>query len=263
MRLTLKDLAKKFEAKEKITMVTIYDASFAAVAEQAGVDILFIGDSLGMTVQGHDSPLPVTVEDMVYHTRAVVRGSKQGFVIGDLPFGAYHESPAQAFRNAAQLKMAGANMVKLEGGAVMAEAVEFLTKRGIPVCGHLGLTPQSYNALGGFRVQGKSDEAAQRLINDAKTLQSAGMSMVVLEAIPATLGKEVTASLNVPTMGIGAGPDCSGQVLLAYDLLDIFPGKKAKFVKNFMATGGNVSAAFANFVKEVKDGTFPGPEHCY
>ncbi len=263
MRLTLKDLAKKFEAKEKITMVTIYDASFAAVAEQAGVDILFIGDSLGMTVQGHDSPLPVTVEDMVYHTRAVVRGSKQGFVIGDLPFGAYHESPAQAFRNAAQLMMAGANMVKLEGGAVMAEAVEFLTKRGIPVCGHLGLTPQSYNALGGFRVQGKSDEAAQRLINDAKTLQSAGMSMVVLEAIPATLGKEVTASLNVPTMGIGAGPDCSGQVLLAYDLLDIFPGKKAKFVKNFMATGGNVSAAFANFVKEVKDGTFPGPEHCY
>ena len=263
MRLTLKDLAKKFEAKEKITMVTIYDASFAAVAEQAGVDILFIGDSLGMTVQGHDSPLPVTVEDMVYHTRAVVRGSKQGFVIGDLPFGAYHESPAQAFRNAAQLMMAGANMVKLEGGAVMAEAVEFLTKRGIPVCGHLGLTPQSYNALGGFRVQGKSDEAAQRTINDAKTLQSAGMSMVVLEAIPATLGKEVTASLDVPTIGIGAGPDCSGQVLLAYDLLDIFPGKKAKFVKNFMATGGNVSAAFANFVKEVKDGTFPGPEHCY
>ncbi len=263
MRLTLKDLAKKFEAKEKITMVTIYDASFAAVAEQAGVDILFIGDSLGMTVQGHDSPLPVTVEDMVYHTRAVVRGSKQGFVIGDLPFGAYHESPAQAFRNAAQLMMAGANMVKLEGGAVMAEAVEFLTKRGIPVCGHLGLTPQSYNALGGFRVQGKSDEAAQRLINDAKTLQNAGMSMVVLEAIPATLGKEVTASLTVPTIGIGAGPDCSGQVLLAYDLLDIFPGKKAKFVKNFMATGGNVSAAFANFVKEVKDGTFPGPEHCY
>ncbi len=263
MRLTLKDLAKKFEAKEKITMVTVYDASFAAVAEQAGVDILFIGDSLGMTVQGHDSPLPVTVDDMVYHTRAVVRGSKQGFVIGDLPFGAYHESPAQAFRNAAQLMMAGANMVKLEGGAVMAEAVEFLTKRGIPVCGHLGLTPQSYNALGGFRVQGKSDEAAQRLISDAKMLQSAGMSMVVLEAVPATLGKDVSASLSIPTIGIGAGPDCSGQVLLAYDLLDIFPGKKAKFVKNFMATGGSVSAAFANFVKEVKDGTFPGPEHCY
>ncbi len=263
MRLTLKDLAKKFEAKEKITMVTIYDASFAAAAEQAGVEILFIGDSLGMTVQGHDSPLPVTVEDMVYHTRAVVRGSKQGFVIGDLPFGAYHESPAQAFRNAAQLMRAGANMVKIEGGAVMAEAVEFLTKRGIPVCGHLGLTPQSYNALGGFRVQGKSDEGAKQLINDAKTLQSAGMSMLVLEAVPATLGKQVTENLTIPTIGIGAGPDCSGQVLLAYDLLDIFPGKKAKFVKNFMATGGNVSAAFANFVKEVKAGTFPGPEHCY
>ncbi len=263
MRLTLKDLAKKFEAKEKITMVTVYDASFAAAAEQAGVEILFIGDSLGMTVQGHDSPLPVTVADMVYHTRAVVRGSKQGFVIGDLPFGAYHESPAQAFHNAAQLMMAGANMVKLEGGAVMAEAVEFLTKRGIPVCGHLGLTPQSYNALGGFRVQGKSDEAAQRLINDAKTLQNAGMSMVVLEAVPATLGKDVTANLTIPTIGIGAGPNCSGQVLLAYDLLDIFPGPKAKFVKNFMATSGSVPAAFANFVKEVKDGTFPGPEHCY
>jgi 3-methyl-2-oxobutanoate hydroxymethyltransferase len=263
MRLTLKDLAKKFEAKEKITMVTIYDASFAAAAEQAGVEILFIGDSLGMTVQGHDSPLPVTVEDMVYHTRAVVRGSKQGFVISDLPFGAYHESPAQAFHNAAQLMRAGANMVKLEGGAVMAQAVEFLVKRGIPVCGHLGLTPQSYNALGGFRVQGKSDEGAQQLINDAKTLQSAGMSMVVLEAVPATLGKQVTESLTMPTIGIGAGPDCSGQVLLAYDLLDIFPGKKAKFVKNFMATGGNVTAALANFVKEVKAGTFPGPEHCY
>jgi 3-methyl-2-oxobutanoate hydroxymethyltransferase len=263
MRLTLKDFAKKYEAKEKITMVTVYDASFAAAAEQAGVDILFIGDSVGMTVQGHDSPLPVTVEDMVYHTRAVVRGSKQGFVIGDLPFGAYHESPAQAFRNAAQLMMAGANMVKLEGGAVMAEAVEFLVKRGIPVCGHIGLTPQSFNALGGFRVQGKGDEGAQRLMSDAKTLQNAGMSMIVIEAVPATLGKEITASLSIPTVGIGAGPDCSGQVLLAYDLLDIFPGKKAKFVKNFMATSGSVSAAFANFVKEVKAGTFPGPEHCY
>ena len=263
MRLTLKDLAKKYAANEKITMVTVYDSSFAAAAEQAGVEILFIGDSLGMTVQGHDSPLPVTVEDMVYHTRAVVRGSKQGFVIGDLPFGTYHESPAQAFRNAAQLMMAGANMVKLEGGAVMAEAVEFIAKRGIPVCGHMGLTPQSYNALGGFRVQGKSDEGAQQMINDAKTLQNAGMSMLVLEAVPATLGKDITANLSIPTIGIGAGPDCSGQVLLAYDLLDIFPGKKAKFVKNFMATGGNVSAAFANFVKEVKAGTFPGPEHCY
>ena len=263
MRLTLKDFAKKYEAKEKITMVTVYDASFAAAAEQAGVDILFIGDSLGMTVQGHDSPLPVTVDDMVYHTRAVVRGSKQGFVIGDLPFGAYHESPAQAFRSAAQLMMAGANMVKLEGGAVMAEAVEFLVKRGIPVCGHIGLTPQSFNVLGGFRVQGKGDEGAQRLINDAKTLQNAGMSMIVIEAVPATLGKEITASLSIPTIGIGAGPDCSGQVLLAYDLLDIFPGKKAKFVKNFMAGTSSVTAAFAQFVKEVKDGTFPGPEHCY
>ena len=263
MRLTLKDLGKKYAASEKITMVTVYDSSFAATAEQAGIDILFIGDSLGMVVQGHDSPLPVTIEDMVYHTRAVVRGSKQSFVLSDLPFGSYHESPAQAFRNAAQLMMAGANMVKLEGGAVMAPAVEFLTQRGIPVCGHLGLTPQSFNTLGGFRVQGKTDDAAQRLINDAKTLQNAGMSMLVLEAVPATLGKDVTANLTIPPIGIGAGPDCSGQVLLAYDLLDIFPGTKAKFVKNFMATGGNVSAAFANFVKEVKAGTFPGPEHCY
>ncbi|MEO6023357.1 MAG: 3-methyl-2-oxobutanoate hydroxymethyltransferase [Burkholderiales bacterium] len=263
MRLTLKDLGKKYAAGQKITMVTVYDASFAAVAEQAGIDILFIGDSLGMTVQGHDSPLPVTLEDMVYHTRAVVRGSKQGFVIGDLPFGTYHESPAQAFRNAAQLMRAGANMVKLEGGAVMAPTVEFLTQRGIPVCGHLGLTPQSFNTLGGFRVQGKTEDAAQRLINDAKALQSAGMTMLVLEAIPATLGKDVTANLTVPTIGIGAGPHCAGQVLLAYDLLDIFPGTKAKFVKNFMATSGSVSAAFANFVREVKDGTFPGPEHCY
>jgi 3-methyl-2-oxobutanoate hydroxymethyltransferase len=250
-------------AGEKLVKLSCYDASFAALAEEAGVEIFLIGDSLGMVIQGHDSPLPVTLEDIEYHTRAVVRGSKRAFIVGDLPFGTYQESPQQALRSAAKLMAAGANMVKLEGGKIMFDTVEFLVQRGIPVCGHLGLTPQSFNQLGGFRVQGKTDEAAQVLREDAKAIQAAGAAMLVLEAIPAPLAKQVTESLAIPTIGIGAGVHCAGQVLILHDMLDIFPGKKAKFVKNFMEGAGSVRAALENYVKAVKSQTFPGPEHSY
>lgn len=263
MRLTIKDFQKLQAAGEKIVALSCYDASFAASAEAAGVEIFLIGDSLGMVVQGHDNPLPVTLDDIEYHLRAVARGSKRALLWGDMPFGTYHESPQQAFRNAAKLMMAGANMIKLEGGGVMAETVSFLVQRGIPVCGHLGLTPQSFNQLSGFRVQGKTDSAAQQLLTDAKLLQDAGATMLVLEAIPAPLAKQVTEALTIPTIGIGAGLDCSGQILIIYDMLDVFPGKKAKFVRNFMDGSTSISDALQRYVRAVKDKSFPAAEHCY
>ena len=262
-RLTLGSLQKLYREKEPITMVACYDATGAAVVDGAGVEILLVGDSLGMLVQGAESTLSVTIEDAVYHTRCVAKGASRGVVLGDMPFGSYQLGPQQAFENAAKLMAAGAHMIKLEGGAVMAESVAFLSARGIPVCGHVGLTPQSVNALGGYKVQGKTDDAAQRVIADAKALEAAGAVMVVLEAIPTSLGKAVTEALSIPTIGIGAGPDCSGQILLLYDMLNFFPGRKAKFVKNFMAGAGSISEAVENFVKEVKSGAFPSPEYCY
>jgi 3-methyl-2-oxobutanoate hydroxymethyltransferase len=263
MRLTLKDFQKMRAEGSKIAMLSCYDASFAALAETAGVEIFLIGDSLGMVIQGHDSPLPVTLADVEYHTRAVVRGSRRALVVADLPFGTYQESPQQALRSAAKLMAAGANMVKLEGGRVMFETVSFLVQRGIPVMGHLGLTPQSFNQLGGFRVQGKTDSGARELLEDAKALQDAGAAMLVLEAIPAQLGKQVTESLSIATIGIGAGAQCSGQVLILYDMLDVFPGNKAKFVRNFMIGAPSIRGALENFVKAVKDQSFPAPEHTY
>jgi 3-methyl-2-oxobutanoate hydroxymethyltransferase len=263
VRLTTAQFQAMREAGEKIVMFCCYDASFAGVGELAGVEIFLVGDSLGMVVQGYGSTLPVSMEDMEYHVRAVARGSAKAMVMGDLPFGSYHQSPQQAFANAARLMAAGAGIVKLEGGRVMAPAVEFMVARGIPVCGHLGLTPQSVNTLGGYKVQGKTDTAAQTLLEDAKLLQEAGACMVVVEAVPADLGKRLTESLRIPTIGIGGGPHCSGQVLLAYDMLDIFPGKKAKFVKNFLEGAGGFKAAIENYVKAVKQGSFPGAEHSY
>jgi len=248
---------------DKITMLTCYDASFAALLDAAGVDTLLIGDSLGMVLQGHDSTLPVTLRDIAYHTACVARGAKRALIIGDMPFGTFQVSPAQAFENAAQLMAAGAQMVKIEGGETMAETIAFLTARGVPVCGHLGLTPQSVHQLGGFRVQGKSESQAQRLIAEAKMVQDAGASMIVLELIPAALAREVTAQLRIPTIGIGAGVDCSGQVLVLHDMLDIYPGKKAKFVKNFLQGAGSIQGAIEAFVREVKAKTFPGPEHSF
>ena len=263
MRITLTTLQKMAQDGGKIAMLTCYDASFAAVLEEAGVESLLVGDSLGNVLQGHDSTLPVTLRDMVYHTGCVARGSKRAFLIGDMPFGSFQVSPEETLRNAAQIMAAGAHMVKIEGGRPMLDTIEFLTERGIPVCGHLGLTPQSVHALGGYRVQGRGESDAQRMLREAKELQQAGAGMLVLEAIPAALARDVTAALTIPTIGIGAGVDCSGQVLVLHDMLDVYPGKKAKFVKNFMRAGGSIQGAVELYVKEVKSKAFPGPEHSF
>jgi 3-methyl-2-oxobutanoate hydroxymethyltransferase len=247
----------------RIAMLTCYDASFAVVLEEAGVDSLLIGDSLGNVLQGHETTLPVTLRDMVYHTACVARGSKRAFVVADMPFGSFQVSPQETLRNAAGLMSAGAQMVKIEGGRPMVETIEFLTDRGIPVCGHLGLTPQSVHQLGGYRVQGKGESEGQRLLKEAKQLEQAGAGMIVLEAIPAALARDVTAAITIPTIGIGAGADCSGQVLVLHDMLDVYPGKKAKFVKNYMRPAGSIQGAVELYVKEVKARTFPGPEHSF
>lgn len=262
-RLTQLDLAKMRIAGEKIAVLTCYDASFAQLCEAAGVDALLIGDSLGMVLQGHDSTLPVTLADIAYHTAAVARGCKRPLIIADMPFGSFQESPQQALRNAVTLMAAGAQMVKIEGGVALAETTSFLSARGIPVCAHIGLTPQSVHQLGGYRIQGKDNAGAAQLVADALAQQNAGAALIVLEAIPAALAIEVNRQLVIPTIGIGASPECSGQVLVLHDMLDISPGKKARFVKNFMAGQSSIAAAIAAYVAAVKDGSFPGPENCY
>ena len=262
-RLSLLDLAKMRAAGDKIAMLTCYDASFAALCDEQGVDVLLVGDSLGMVLQGHDSTLPVSVADMAYHTAAVARGSRYAYLIADMPFGSFQESPQLAFRNAAALLAAGAQRVKLEGGEAMAGTTRFLVQRGIPVCAHVGLTPQSVHQLGGYRVQGKDDSGAAQLMADAQAQQDAGASLIVLEAIPSPLAAAVTQQLRIPTIGIGAGAECSGQVLVLHDMLDIAPGRKPRFVKNFMAGQPSIGAAIAAYVRDVKAGTFPAPEHGY
>ena len=262
-RLTQADLAKLYQAGEKVVMFTCYDASFARLLDGAGVESLLIGDSLGNVIQGHDTTLPVTVADIAYHVAAVKRGCDRPFIVADMPFGSYQESPEHAFRNAVTLMAAGAQMVKLEGGQEMAKTVKFLVDRGIPVCGHVGLTPQSVHALGGYKVQGKGEAAAQKLKDDALAVQNAGATMIVIEAIPAVLTAEVTALLNIITIGIGAGKDCAGQVMVLHDAFDIPPGKKAKFVRNFMDGANSIHDAACRAVAAVKDGSYPGPEHTY
>lgn len=264
MRITLSNLHKMMRDGQKITMLTAYDASFAALLDAAGIDTLLIGDSLGNVLQGHESTLPVTLRDMVYHTACVARGAKRAFIIGDMPFGTFQVSPQEAFRNAAEIMAAGAQMVKIEGGRPMLDTITFLTERGIPVCGHLGLTPQSVHQLGGYRVQGREEDEAQRLLDDARILEQAGAGMIVLEAIPAALASQVTAAAGVPTIGIGAGADCHGQVLVLHDMLDVYPGKKARFVKNYMkAAAGSIQDAVALYIEEVRTGKFPGKEHAF
>ena len=263
MRNTLTTLNNMKQSGDKITMLTCYDASFAAVLDAAGVDTLLIGDSLGMVLQGHDSTLRVTLRDVEYHTGCVARGAQRALIIADMPFGSFQVTPQKAFTNADRLMAAGAQMVKIEGGETMVPTIEFLSARGVPVCGHLGLTPQSVHTLGGFRVQGKTQTQAQALISEAKMLEASGAAMLVLELIPAVLAREVTAALRIPTIGIGAGVDCTGQVLVLHDMLDIYPGKKAKFVKNFMRGTGSVQGAIEAFVKEVKAKSFPAAEHSY
>lgn len=262
-RLSHLDLARMRANGEKIAVLTCYDASFAQLCDAAGVDALLVGDSLGMVLQGHDSTLPVTLNDIAYHTASVARASRRPLLIADMPFGSFQESPQQALRNAISLMAVGAQMVKLEGGIDMAETTRFLTTRGVPVCAHVGLTPQSVHQLGGYRVQGRDDSGAARLFADALAQQEAGATLIVLEAIPEALAAEVTGKLAIPTIGIGASRECSGQVLVLHDMLDISAGRKARFVRNFMAGQPSIAAAIAAYVAAVRDCTFPAPEHCY
>ena len=259
--ITVSTLNKMKQAGEKIAMLTCYEASFASLMSDAGVDMLLVGDSLGMTVQGHDSTLPVTLADMVYHTRAVARGNKNAMIVTDLSFGSFQQNKEQAFAAAVELMQAGAHMVKLEGGVWMAETTEFLQMRGIPVCAHIGLTPQSVNAFGGYKVQGKGDVAAQALLADAQAHADAGAALVLMECVPAALAAEVTRSISCPTIGIGAGVDCAGQVLVMHDMLGVFPGKTARFVRNFMQGQDSIQAAVSAYVNAVKKSEFPAAEH--
>jgi 3-methyl-2-oxobutanoate hydroxymethyltransferase len=261
--ITLPRLLEMHAQGEKIAMLTCYDASFAALLDHCNIEVMLIGDSLGMVLQGHDSTLPVTVADIAYHTACVARGTKNAWIVADLPFGSYHESPAHAYVNAARLMQAGAHMVKLEGGAWLCETIHFLTERGIPVCAHLGLTPQSKHALGGYRVQGKTAESAAQLHADALAVEAAGARMLVFEMVPAALASAITTGLKIPTIGIGAGPGCSGQVLVLHDMLGVYPGKLARFVRNFMAGETSIEAALRSYVAAVKDGSFPAQEHTY
>ena len=260
---TLPRLREMRAKGEPIAMLTCYDASFAALLDTQGVDCILVGDSLGMVIQGRGDTLPVSVDDMAYHTRCVARGLSAAWLIADLPFGAYQASAEQAFASAVALMQAGAKMVKVEGGAWLAPTVAFLVERGVPVCAHLGLTPQSVHALGGYRVQGRSDEEAERLLADARALDAAGAAMLVLELVPSALAQRVTQAVGMPTIGIGAGNGTSGQVLVLHDMLDVYPGRKPRFVRNFMQGQPGIAAAVAAYVAAVKDRSFPAPEHGY
>jgi 3-methyl-2-oxobutanoate hydroxymethyltransferase len=255
--ITLHRLREIYASGEKLTMLTCYDATFARVLDEAGVEMLLVGDSLGMVLQGRTSTLPVTLDEMAYHVRSVAAGNKTAWVIGDLPFASYQQSPEQAMRSAAALMQAGAHMVKLEGGGWTVETTRFLVERGVPVCAHLGLTPQSVHVLGGYRIQGKSELAAETLRRHAKELADAGAAMVVFELIPSVLAAEITRLLPIPTIGIGAGVECSGQVLVLHDMLGITRGKLPRFVKNFMHGYAGIDEAVSAYVAEVKTLSFP------
>jgi len=255
---------REMKAKgEKIACLTAYDYSFARLLDGAGVDLIMVGDSLGMTMQGHDSTLPVSVAEMVYHARCAARGVKRALLVVDLPFMSYQQSPEQALTNAGRLmRKGGAQVVKLEGGAAMVPTVKFLTERGIPVCAHVGLTPQSVHQLGGYKVQGRDEASAQRIREDAKALEQAGAGLIVLEAMPAALARTISQDLSIPTIGIGAGPDCDGQILVLQDMLGLTP-TPPKFVKNFMDGAGSIEQAVKNYVAAVKARIFPDAGHIY
>ncbi len=258
---TLRDMKR---AGERIACLTAYDFSFASLLDRAGVDLVMVGDSLGMVVQGHESTLPVSMADMIYHSACVARAVRRALLVVDLPFMSYQKSPEQALASAGRLmQRGGAQVVKLEGGAVMAPTVRFLTERGVPVCAHIGLTPQSVHQLGGYRVQGRGDDAARQLLAHARALQEAGASLIVLEAVPAGLARDISANLAIPTIGIGAGPDCDGQVLVLHDMLGIYPRPSPKFSRNFMPGNDSIEAAVRAYVAAVKERRFPGPEHSY
>lgn len=259
--LTIHQLGEMKRDGEKIAMLTCYDATFARAVDLAGVDIVLVGDSLGMVVQGRSSTVGVDVDDIAYHTACVARGLERAFLLADLPFGSYHDE-ATAMASAVRLMGAGAAMVKLEGAGPMIDVVDYLTDRGVAVCGHLGLTPQSVHQLGGFRVQAREDVAAEKLLRDAADLAAAGAQMLVVECVPSAVGRKVSAALDIPVIGIGAGADCDGQVLVMHDMLGL-GDRPPKFVANFMAGAGTVQGAFESFVLAVREGRFPGPEHEY
>ena len=254
---TLHRLREMHAAGEKIVMLTCYDASFARAMDEAGVDVLLIGDSLGMVLQGRDSTLPVTLEEVAYHTRCVARGNKTAWIVADLPFGSYQQSAEQVIASAVTLMQAGAHMVKLEGGGWTTPWVKLLVERGIPVCAHLGLTPQSVHALGGYRIQGRDAAGAATLKQHAIELSEAGAAMVVFELMPSAVAAGLTKILPMPTIGIGAGVDCSGQVLVLHDMLGLTRGKLPRFVRDFMAEGGSIDDALRRYVAAVRDGSFP------
>ena len=258
--ITISKLLSMRAEGEKISMLTAYDSTMSALLNRCGVETILIGDSLGNVIQGHSSTTPVTVEQVAYHTECVARANSHAFIIADLPFASYGD-PVQALDSAAELMRAGADMVKLEGGDWQIDIIQYLVERSVPVCAHLGLLPQSVHILGGYKVQGKSKDAASLMLEQAIACEQAGAQMIVLEAIPSSLGKLITESLSIPTIGIGAGADCSGQVLVLQDMLGISPGKPPKFVKNFLDGHASIEAAVKAYVREVKSGKFPGPEH--
>lgn len=261
---TVATLLKQKEQGDKITMLTCYDYSTAKLIDEAGINIILIGDSLGMVVLGYEDTLSVTMEDMIHHSAAVARGAKNALIVCDMPFMSYQVSVEDAVRNAGRLMKEGrANMVKLEGGASVCPQIEAIVKASIPVCAHIGLTPQSVNAFGGFKVQGKSEEAARQLLEDAKKVEAAGASLLVMECVPAKLAELITKELHIPTIGIGAGAGCDGQVLVYQDMLGMFSDFTPKFVKKFAETGNVMKQAFETYAKEVKEGTFPAPEHTF
>lgn len=264
--ITLSTLQKKKQAGEKFSCLTCYDASFAHAMQTAGIDTILVGDSLGMVVQGHGSTLPVTVADMVYHTASVARANSHALIIADLPFMSFATLP-DAVASSRAVMQAGAHMVKIEGGRELIPIVQTLVHSGVPTCVHLGLTPQSVNVMGGYKVQGKSDEAAQKLLADCQAMADAGAAMLLLECVPASLGKAVTEAVSVPVIGIGAGADTDGQVLVMHDMLGVYTRKPAKFVKDFLGDDGNqtrdVVGAFVNYHQAVLSGAFPAPEHMF
>ena len=261
-KITSSTLLKFKQEGKKFTSITAYDASFAGAFDSEGIDVLLVGDSLGMVLQGHDDTLPVTIEDIAYHTRCVRRGIKRALLIADMPFMSY-ATPEQTMTNATILMQAGANMVKVEGGHWLLETVTKLTERGIPVCAHLGLTPQSVHLFGGFKIQGRDADNAQRILDEAKALEAAGAQLLVVECIPAALAKTITEALTIPVIGIGAGADTDGQILVMHDVLGISSGYIPRFSKNYLTQTGEIRSAIRAYIEEVANGTFPSSEHTF
>ena len=262
MRVSINEIKEKKSKKEKIVMLTAYDYSTAKLVDEAGIPLILVGDSLGMVMLGYESTIPVTMDEMIHHTKAVVRGTKQALVIGDMPFMTYHTNISDALRNAARfIQEGGAQAIKLEGGVTVAETVKRIVECGIPVMGHIGLTPQSVHQLGGHKVQGKTPEAAERLLNDARALEQAGAFAVVLELVPAPLSKLITQKIGIPTIGIGAGPDCDGQIQVISDLLGLFSDFVPKHAKQYAKLAGLIKIALADYIAEVKAGKFPTAEN--